>query len=108
MAEPGVYLEKLSAFSRMLQLQGLAVSPKETGDAAQMLIATGFEDREQVKTVLRTIYAKSRDEQLLFDRVFDGFFLSEEAMRAQARQQAQQDRQIRDNLEQLRRSEEHI
>ena len=104
MAEPDVYLEKLSAFSRMLQLQGLAVSPKETGDAAQMLIATGFEDREQVKTVLRTIYAKSRDEQLLFDRVFDGFFLSEEAMRAQARHQAQQDRQIRDNLEQLRKS----
>ena len=36
MAEPGVYLEKLSAFSRMLQLQGLAVSPKETGDPAEM------------------------------------------------------------------------
>ena len=104
MAEPGVYLEKLSAFSRMLQLEGLAVSPKETGDAAQMLIATGFESREQVKTVLRTIYAKSRDQQLIFDRVFDAFFLSEEAMRAQAGKQARQDMQIRENLEQLRKS----
>ena len=104
MAEPGVYLEKLSTFSRMLQLEGLAVSPKETGDAAQMLIATGFESREQVKTVLRTIYAKSRDQQLIFDRVFDAFFLSEEAMRAQAGKQARQDMQIRENLEQLRKS----
>ena len=104
MTDPQVYLEKLSAFSRMLQLEGLAVSPKETGDAAQMLIATGFENREQVKTVLRTIYAKSRDQQLIFDRVFDGFFLSEEAMRAQAQQQARKDMQIRENLEQLRGS----
>ena len=104
MAEPGVYLEKLSAFSRMLQLEGLAVSPKETGDAAQMLIATGFESREQVKTVLRTIYAKSRDQQLIFDRVFDGFFLSEEAIRAQAQEKMQQEMQIRENLEQLRKS----
>ena len=104
MTDPQVYLEKLSAFSRMLQLEGLAVSPKETGDAAQMLIATGFENRDQVKTVLRTIYAKSRDQQLIFDRVFDAFFLSEEAMRAQAKQQARKDMQIRENLEQLQSS----
>ena len=104
MADPQVYLEKLSAFSRMLQLEGLAVSPKETGDAAQMLIAIGFDSREQVKTVLRTIYAKSRDQQLIFDRVFDGFFLSEEAMRAQAKEAAQKDMQIRENLEQLQKS----
>ena len=104
MVEPQVYLEKLSAFSRMLQLEGLAVSPKETGDAAQMLIATGFESREQVKTVLRTIYAKSRDQQLIFDRVFDGFFLSEEAMRAQAQKKMQQEMQIRQNIDQLQKS----
>ena len=104
MAEPGVYLEKLSAFSRMLQLEGLSVSPKETGDAAQILIALGFEDRLQVKTALRTIYAKSREEQLIFDRVFDGFFLSEEQMRKQAEEKAQQDRQIQENIDQLKKS----
>ena len=54
MAEPDVYLEKLSAFSRMLRLQGLAVSPKETEDASRLLIALGLYDREQVKTALRT------------------------------------------------------
>ena len=91
MGDPAVYLEKLSAFSRMLRLEGLNVSPKETADAGQILTILGFDSREQVKTALRTIYAKSREEQLLFDRVFDGFFLSEEAMRAQAEHTARPD-----------------
>ena len=64
MVEPEVYLEKLSAFSRMLRLEGLAVSPKETEDASRLLIALGLEDRNRVKTALRTVYAKSREEQI--------------------------------------------
>ncbi len=93
MADPGVYLEKLSAFSRILRLEGLPVSPKETADAAQLLTGMGFADRELVKTALRTVYAKSREEQLSFDRCFDGFFLSEEAMRQQAKAQQEQEQQ---------------
>ena len=104
MVEPGVYLEKLSAFSRMLRLEGLTVSPKETEDAGRILCILGFESREQVKTALRTVYAKSREEQIIFDRVFDGFFLSEEAMRAQAQELARQDVQIEENIRQLRQS----
>ena len=76
MDEPQVYLEKLSAFSRMLRLEGLPVSPKETADACEILIQLGFDDRERVKTALRTVFAKSREEQHTFDRTFDGFFLS--------------------------------
>ena len=91
MADPAVYLEKLSLFSRMLRLEGLAVSPKETADASQVVISLGLEDREQVKTALRTVYAKSREEQLIFDRVFDGFFISEEAMRKQAQKRAEEE-----------------
>ena len=94
MAEPGVYLEKLSAFSRMLRLEGLPVSPKETADACGVLIGLGFEDRELVKTALRTVFAKSREEQRLFDRTFDSFFLSEEAMKAQAKERALEERQM--------------
>jgi uncharacterized protein with von Willebrand factor type A (vWA) domain len=90
MDEPGVYLEKLSSFSRLLSKQGLTVSPKETADAAQILITLGMEDRQTVKTALRTVYAKSREEQLVFDRVFDGFFLSEEAIKEQREQRRQQ------------------
>ena len=87
-----VYLEKLSAFSRMLRLEGLSIGPRETADAARILIDLGLEDREQVKTALRTVYAKSREEQMIFDRVFDGFFLPKEAMRAQAKERAEQER----------------
>ncbi len=94
MDDPGVYLEKLSYFSRMLRLEGLSVSPKETADAAQILTVLGFADRSQVKTALRTVFAKSREEQLTFDRVFDGFFLSEEAIRAQAQRRMEQEQEM--------------
>ena len=94
MVEPDVYLEKLSVFSRMLRLEGLAVSPKETEDASRLLITLGLEDRSQVKTALRTVYAKSREEQLTFDRVFDGFFISEEKMRQQAREQMEREKEL--------------
>ena len=94
MTEPDVYLEKLSAFSRMLHLENLSVSPKETEDAARLLIALGMDDRERVKTALRTVYAKSREEQITFDRVFDGFFLSEEQIRRQAKEQMEREQEL--------------
>lgn len=94
MAEYTVYLEKLAAFSRMLRREGLAVGPSETADAAFALTQMGFGDREQVKTVLRTVYAASREEQRIFDRTFDGFFLSEEAMRAQAKERMEREAEM--------------
>ena len=100
MAEPEVYLEKLSAFSRMLRLEGLPVSPKETADAARILTYLGFEDRETVKTALCTVFAKSREEQLTFERVFDGFFISEEAMRRQAQEQMQREQEMMESRQQ--------
>ena len=84
MIEHTVYLEKMSAFGRLLRQEGLSVSPKETEDACRILIALGLEDRDRVKTALRTVFAKSREEQLTFDRVFEGFFVTEEEMRRQA------------------------
>ncbi len=105
MVDPGVYLEKMSLFSRMLRLEGLTVSPKETEDACRVLIALGAEDRSQVKTALRTVFAKSREEQITFDRVFDGFFISEEAMREQAKRQMEQEREM---AEKQRQAEEDL
>ena len=82
MADQGVYLEKMAGFSRMLQSEGLNVSPQETADACRILVELGLEDRELVKTALRTVYAKSREEQKTFDQVFSSFFLPEDALRA--------------------------
>ena len=94
MLEPDVYLEKLSYFSRMLRLEGLSVSPKETEDAAKLLTTLGLWEKEQVKTALRTVYAKSREEQITFDRVFEGFFISEEKMRQQAKEQMEREKEL--------------
>ncbi len=105
MDDPRVYLEKMSAFSKMLRLEGLSVSPKETEDACRVLIALGMADRQRVKTALRTVYAKSREEQAAFDRVFDGFFLSREAMEAQAQRQMEQERET---AERERQAEEEL
>ncbi len=94
MDNPGVYLEKLSAFSRMLRRDGLTVGPRETGDAALILTELGLARRDQVKTALRTVFAKSREEQLRFDQVFDSFFISREAMEQQAKEQMQREQEM--------------
>ena len=105
MTDYQVYLEKMSVFSRMLKLEGLPVSPKETEDACKVLISLGLENRETVKTALRTVFAKSREEQLSFDRVFNGFFISEEAMREQAMRRMEKEREM---AEKQRQAEEEL
>lgn len=94
MVDPQVYLEKITHFSAMLRREGLSVTPAETADACKILIELGLEDRKAVKTALRTIYAKTREEQLQFDSVFDGFFISEEAMRRQAEEHMKQEQEM--------------
>lgn len=103
MADTGAYLIRLTAFSRLLRQKGLPIGARETADGAEILLKLGMDDREQVKTALRTVFAKSREEQLLFDRVFDGFFLSEEAIREQARQQAEEERRQREAREEAQK-----
>ena len=54
---------KLSGFVGFLRAQGLSVGIGETEDALQALNLVGFEDRETVKAVLRTLFAGSKAEQ---------------------------------------------
>lgn len=100
MRDTGIYLEKLSLFGRILRQEGLNVSPQETADACRILLELGFADRTVVRTALRTVYAKSREEQKRFDRVFDSFFLSEDAIRYLDKKHTQQE------LEQAKAREE--
>ena len=106
--DDGVYLEKLSAFSRLLRLKGLTVGPAETADAAQVLTTLGLADRQTVKTALRTVYASSREEQLTFDGVFDGFFISEEAMRRQAQEQTRQEQAMEERRREAEQELEQV
>lgn len=104
MPDAAVYLDKLALFGRILRQEGLSAGLHETEDAVSILLDLGMAERETVKAALRTVYAKSRDQQLRFDRIFDSFFLSEDAIRAidkrhreqeleraRARQQAEQE-----------------
>ena len=93
MLDTEVYLEKLSLFGRLLRQEGLNVSPNETADACKILLELGFEEREVVKTALRTVYAKSREEQQRFDRIFGSFFLSEDAIRLLDKKHTEQELQ---------------
>jgi len=94
MADPQVYLEKISAFSRLLRMEGLPVSTREAEDACRVILSLGMEDRRQVKDALRTVFAKSREEQLSFDRIFDRFFVSEEEMWRRAEEQKQKQQEL--------------
>ena len=55
MVDYEVYLEKLALFGRILRQEGLEVSPNETADACRILLELGFEERQVVKTALRTV-----------------------------------------------------
>lgn len=103
----GVYLEKLAEFSALLRAEGLAVGVEETADACRILSCLDLADRQTVRAALGAVYAKSREEQALFQRAFDGFFVSieqREALRrrheeearelAQRRQKAEQELQV--------------
>lgn len=88
---------KLSGFVGFLRAQGLSVGIGETEDALRALNMVGFEDRETVKAVLRTLFAGSKAEQAVFDRCFDLYFVSEAAFQANqaAMAQAQQELEAR-------------
>ena len=88
-----------------MRLEGLSASPQETLDACRILLEVGFENKKLVREALCAIYAKSREEQLIFQRVFDGFFISEDAMRRQAQEQMQREAEMeavrQDSMEDL-------
>ena len=104
----GVYLEKLAEFSSLLRREGLAVGIQETADAGRILSCLDLTDRETACCALQAVYAKSREEQVVFRRAFDGFFVSleqREALRREheaearelARRRAQAERELRVN-----------
>ncbi|MCI8714546.1 MAG: VWA domain-containing protein [Oscillospiraceae bacterium] len=89
-----VYLEKLSEFSALLRQEGLPVGVRETADACEILSALDLTSRTAVRGALQAVYAKSREEQAVFQRAFDGFFVSAEKRDALRRQHAAEAREL--------------
>ena len=73
-----VLYDKLVRFINDLRAQGLSVGIAEAEDALRALHMTGFEDRDTVRWVLRSLLAGTRREQEAFDRSFDMYFVSKE------------------------------
>lgn len=89
-----VYLEKLSEFSALLRQEGLPVGVQETADACEILSALDLISRTAVRGALQAVYAKSREEQAVFQRAFDGFFVSAEKRDALRRQHEAEAREM--------------
>lgn len=82
-----VYLEKIAEFSALLRQEGLAIGLQETADACEILTMLDMSGRDTVRLTLQAVYAKSREEQAVFQRCFDGFFVSAERRDAIRRKQ---------------------
>ena len=89
-----VYLEKLAEFSTLLRQEGLAVGLQETADACTILSGMDLTERESVRTALQAVYARSREEQTVFQRSFDGFFVSVEQREAIRRRHEAEAREL--------------
>ena len=64
----------LTGFVRALRAAGADASTAETLDAARAMALVGFADRETLKASLAVALAKSQDEKLICERVFEQYF----------------------------------
>jgi uncharacterized protein len=66
--------QALVGFVRALRAAGADASPAETIDAARAMALVGYADRQALKLSLGLVLAKTADEKLIHDQVFDLFF----------------------------------
>ena len=85
-----IYTRHIAEFSALLRQEGLAVGLQETADACTVLNALDLTDRNTVRDALCAVYAKSHGEQQIFYRLFDAYFVSEEARQAMLRRQREE------------------
>ena len=64
----------ITGFVRALRAAGAAVSTVETLDAARAVALLGWNDRSVLRVAFGLVLAKSEDDKVLHDRVFDTYF----------------------------------
>jgi hypothetical protein len=64
----------INGFVRALRAAGAAVSTVETLDAARTVALLGWSDRAALREAFGQVLAKSEDDKILHDRVFDTYF----------------------------------
>jgi len=81
----------LTRFIRALRSAGADISTAEAIDAAQVLALVGYRDREVMKTSLGVALAKSEEEKVLHDQLFDQFFHAPAPAQAAPRDKSKSD-----------------
>jgi len=69
----------LAGFVRALRVAGAQASTAEAIDAARAMALVGFGDRDSLKASLGVVLAKSVEEKIIHDRVFDLYYSLPEA-----------------------------
>lgn len=64
----------ITEFARALRVAGVAVSTVETLDAARTAGLLGWNDRSALRDAFGMVFAKSEDDKILHDEVFDRYF----------------------------------
>jgi len=72
----------INGFVRALRAAGAVVSTVETLDAARTVALLGWSDRAVLRNAFGLVLAKSEDDKVLHDRVFDTYFALDSARRA--------------------------
>lgn len=72
---PSAGSEQLLEFVKFLRGRDIAISPADTLDAVQVMSLLGYQDREQLKTGLGAVLAKSAHEDQVYSAAFEAFFL---------------------------------
>lgn len=66
--------ERIILFARNLRTLGLAVSPEEIAGMLDAATTVGLQDRDDVRSALRSVATRRREERPLFDAAFEAFF----------------------------------
>lgn len=91
--------ENIALFGRLLRQEGLPVGAAEVIDALQALEKVDLTSRSAFKATLQATLVKSRRDQVVFDRLFDLFFVPLEQHRQQAGEQQLQQAEAAKKIE---------
>jgi uncharacterized protein len=81
----------LTDFIRALRAAGAPVSSAEAIDAANTLALIGFEDRQRMKDAFGLVLAKTEEEKLIHDQMFETFFRRKPAQSSTSSAEAKHD-----------------
>lgn len=91
--------ENLTIFTGLLRREGLNVGTAEMIDALNALPIIDLSSRESFKAALQATMVKSKSDQLIFNRIFNSFFISPDQHRFRGDQLTRQQQELQKKIE---------